>query len=95
MRAVCCIGVAHNYFAKRKYNLVELVRPEQEASDAKAEVGAKEENSETPEDVKGGTSEIEENTVEEDTDVKSVPNINVNGSCEVDEVDKSKEVESC
>ena len=91
MRAVCCIGVAHNYFAKRKYNLVELVRPEQEASDAKAEVGAKEdENSETPEGVKGGTSEIEENTVEEDTDVKSVPII-----CEVDKVDKSKEVESC
>ena len=30
MRAVCCIGVAHNYFARRKYNLVELVRPEQE-----------------------------------------------------------------
>ena len=87
---MCCIGVAHNYFAKRKYNLVELVRPEQEASDAKAEVGAKEENSETPEGVKGGTSEIEENTVEEDTDVKSVPII-----CEVDKVDKSEEVESC
>ena len=87
---MCCIGVAHNYFAKRKYNLVELVRPEQEASDAKAEVGAKEENSETPESVKGGTSEIEENTVEEDTDVKSVPII-----CEVDKVDKSEEVESC
>ena len=90
---MCCIGVAHNYFAKRKYNLVELVRPEQEASDSKAEVGAKEENSETPEDVKGGTSEIEENTVEGDTDVKSVPFINVNGGCEVDLLDKSEEVE--
>ena len=33
MRAVCCIGVAHDYFSKRKYNLVELVRPEQEAAE--------------------------------------------------------------
>ena len=32
MRAVCCIGVAHDYFSKRKYNLVELVRPEQEGA---------------------------------------------------------------
>ena len=40
VRAVCCIGVAHDYFSKRKYNLVELVRPEQEAVEE-----AKQENS--------------------------------------------------
>ena len=56
MRAVCCIGVAHDYFSKRKYNLVELVRPEQEAAEevkqessvgAKTEVGDGQVKSET------------------------------------------------
>ena len=56
MRAVCCIGVAHDYFSKRKYNLVELVRPEegvtekvkQESSvEAKTEVGDGQVESET------------------------------------------------
>ena len=56
MRAVCCIGVAHDYFSKRKYNLVELVRPEQEAAEevkqessveAKTEVGDGQVESET------------------------------------------------
>ena len=56
VRAVCCIGVAHNYFSKRKYNLVELVRPEQEAAEevkqessveAKTEVGDGQVKSET------------------------------------------------
>ena len=37
MRAVCCIGVAHDYFSKRKYNLVELVRPEEGAEEVKQE----------------------------------------------------------
>ena len=56
VRAVCCIGVAHDYFSKRKYNLVELVRPEQEAAEevkqessveAKTEVGDGQVKSET------------------------------------------------
>ena len=37
VRAVCCIGVAHDYFSKRKYNLVELVRPEEGAEEVKQE----------------------------------------------------------
>ena len=55
VRAVCCIGVAHDYFSKRKYNLVELVRPEQEG--AAEEV--KQENS------------VETNTEQSDGQVKS------------------------
>ena len=56
VRAVCCIGVAHDYFSKRKYNLVELVRLEQEAAEevkqessveAKTEVGDGQVKSET------------------------------------------------
>jgi len=75
VRAVCCIGVAHNYFAKRKYNLVELVRPDQETGDpVKTKPESCEINSEIsdgvegaePSDVKTGDSD----KVERDSDNK-------------------------
>ena len=49
---MCCIGVAHNYFAKRKYNLVELVRPEEETSSDLSKTTA-EINSKIPEEMEG------------------------------------------
>ena len=68
MRAVCCIGVAHNYFGKRKYNLVELVRPEQEPGAVKME---------TPDEIKTNTegceinSETSDGVKVESSDVKT------------------------
>ena len=46
VRAVCCIGVAHDYFSKRKYNLVELVRPEQEGAEEVKQENSVETNTE-------------------------------------------------
>ena len=98
MRAVCCIGVAHNYFAKRKYNLVELVRPDQETGDpVKTKPESCEINSEIsdgveraePSDVKTGDSDKvqrdSDNKVEGDSDevtCKGTPKIIMNGNCE-------------
>jgi len=70
VRAVCCIGVAHDYFGKRKYNLVELVRPEQETGALKMET--------SPDEIKTNTSdgcEINSETLDgdkvESSDVKT------------------------
>ena len=75
MRAVCCIGVAHNYFAKRKYNLVELVRPDQETGDpVKTEPESCEINSEILDGVEGAESSDvrtgDSDKVERDSDNK-------------------------
>ena len=77
---MCCIGVAHNYFGKRKYNLVELVRPEQEPGAAKMETPSDEIKtntegceiiSETSDGVKVESSDVKpynsENKVERDS----------------------------
>ena len=110
MRAVCCIGVAHNYFGKRKYNLVELVRPEQEPGAVKMEAPDEiktnaegcEINSETSDGIKLELSDVKtENSdkVERDsveaTDGKGTPKINVNGNSEVDMAKGPKDVEAC
>ena len=38
--------MAHNYFARRKYNLVELVRPEREVEGEQVKVGPEQETGE-------------------------------------------------
>ena len=62
---MCCIGVAHNYFAKRKYNLVELVRPEQETGDPvkKTEIKTKTESCEIKSDISDGVEGAEPSDV--------------------------------
>ena len=107
---MCCIGVAHNYFAKRKYNLVELVRPEQETGDP-VKTESCEINSEIsdvvdgpePSDVKTGDSDKvdSDNKVERDsaevTDSKGTPKINGNENCEEANMEEkgTKDEESC
>jgi len=110
VRAVCCIGVAHSYFGKRKYNLVELVRPEQEPGAVKMETPDEiktnaegcEINSETSDgvklelsDVKTENSDKVERDSVESTDGKGTPKINVNGNSEVDLAKGPKDVEAC
>ena len=110
VRAVCCIGVAHNYFSKRKYNLVELVRPEQEPGAVKMETPDEiktnkegcEINSETSDGVKVESSDVKtENSdnkeVERDsTEVNdSKGKMNVNGNSEVYMAKGTKDVEAC
>jgi len=46
IRTVCCLGIARNYFGKKKYNLVELARAEEVLPTEESEVESKNGNEE-------------------------------------------------
>jgi len=92
VRAVCCIGVAHNYFAKRKYNLVELVRPEEETSAGDLSETTAEINSKIPDGMEG-VEPSEVKAEDSDTKVEGDSDNKVGGDSDIkEEVDSDIKV---
>ena len=67
IKTVVCVGVAKNYFEKKKYNLIELAKIDKQTEDVKAENG----NCPHNEEVKDCEDNVV-NTIREEEIVKEI-----------------------